>query len=113
MLARLAARADVSPELVRFDELGGSAERPSIDLAWILMDAGSDVAYCELLRDELDREASAGALLVGVGDLQIDSLSGRLEARHFGAGRPWRRGRDLADGADAAAQLLAGIEADL
>ncbi len=111
MLTNLAARSPVSPELIRFDQLGRSPERPAIDLAWILLDAGSDLVFCELLRDELAREAPSGAHLVGVGELEVESLAGRLEARHFGAGRPWRRGRDLAEGADAAARLLAQIEA--
>lgn len=111
LTAQLAQSQRIAAELVRFDRLGESHGMPRFDAAWILIDSGSDRIFCELLRDEIARDASGDVHLLAVGEFECDAAFGRLELRHFGGGRPWRRRRDLTDGADAVLRLLANGEA--
>lgn len=78
------------------------------DELWLLVDAGSDLAYCQLLCGDLQDAGRRRAELVAVGQLEHLPAAHRLELRHLGRGSRWRRHRDLAEGTQVVRELFAG-----
>jgi hypothetical protein len=74
--------------------------RGGYDELWLLVDMESDLTYCELLREDLRAVGGGRVELLAVGEVETATPAHRLEVRHLGGGRPWTRGRDVAEGVD-------------
>lgn len=113
LFARAGERFPLAVDVVALGEF--AAERFSqgnYDELWLLVDAGSDLAYCQLLRGDL-RGGGRRVELVCVGEVDGLSQERRLEPRHLGRGSHWRRRRDVAEGVSLVRALFAGRAQEL
>lgn len=106
MLRHLESLVPVESRLVDFSGLASEPGAAQVDQVWLLVDQGSDLPYCDLLREELETRCSAPATIVAVGDIEM-AAPARFEPAHLGLCPPWRRRRGLLDGARHAARLIA------
>jgi hypothetical protein len=107
LFARLERRAPVSVALARLECLERVPNTARFDRVWVMLDAGSDRAYCAVVEAELAVRFSGARLeLVAVGPVDALERDFALTQEQVGGAPPWRRGRELASGAAAAAGFL-------
>ncbi|MFT4048916.1 MAG: hypothetical protein QM648_03665 [Solirubrobacterales bacterium] len=109
LLEQLEASAPVTVGLADLASLSCVADGAGYDRVWLVLDAGSDPAYCAVIESELRvRFAAARVEVVVVGECDGAEAAFRLSPEQVGSAPPWRRGRELARGAACAATFLGG-----
>lgn len=91
----------VRSRLMAFNELAGGSQEERADRIWLLIDEGSDHAYCSLLREDLERSHGVPTRMIAVGT----NAEACFSPAELGRCAPWRRRRALAEGARLAARL--------
>lgn len=105
MLGRLRSLEAPEPLLITRAELDQELEVDRHDVVWILVDRPSELPYCELLRDDLASRVSSAAL-IAVGEFDGGQFAAQLTRAQLGGGSIFLRRRDLARGAQLAAELF-------
>ncbi|MGH2959896.1 MAG: hypothetical protein ACRDKE_09840 [Solirubrobacterales bacterium] len=100
----------VTASYVALARVDSVPEKAVFELLWLFVDDQSDLDYCGLYLRELgERFRGARDAIVGVGDVEEAKCSVKLSASMAGVAPPWRRGRELARGANClTAELLIG-----
>lgn len=99
LVAELRAGFGVACDLLDGLDALAAADSVAGAVVWILLDDQDQVAYCELLREDLAAGAADAAALIAVGDLDGDAFAGRITRAQAGGGSALRRRRELAAGA--------------
>lgn len=107
LLAALTRSQPICVRELRVDDLGELGEEFRCDRLWLLVDADSDIGYCELLASDLAANCPRGPELVALGAVEVQRAAARFEPAQVGRAPFWRRRRALASGVERARELLA------
>lgn len=101
LIALVERVSPVTASYLRIDAAGQAPADSGFDLVWLFVDGQSDLAYCGLYTRELsDRFHGARVETIGVGEVDGAHCAIVLTTSAVGSAPPWRRGRELARGAE-------------